>query len=154
MKTEDFVPKKAPDFTLQNADGVSVSLDDFAGKKVILFFYPKNFTPGCTNENCDFNASYAEFIKRGYALVGISPDKVESHAKFKDAHSLKQVLLSDPDKEVAKAYGAWGIKKNYGKEYEGLIRSTFVIDENKNIIKEYKNIRAKGHVERLLKELC
>ncbi|MBZ7986808.1 thioredoxin-dependent thiol peroxidase [Campylobacter canadensis] len=141
------------DFTLQNQDGVNINLSDFLGKKVILFFYPRAFTPGCTKQNCELSQNYDEFLKKGYVLIGISPDSVEKLAKFKEEYKLNQILLSDINKEVAKQFNAWGIKKNYGKEYEGLIRSSFVIDEKGQIIKEYKNHKASTIAAKLAKEL-
>ncbi len=126
---------KAPQFELLNQDGVKIALKDFIGKKVILYFYPKDNTPGCTTEACDFSANYDKFGGKNAVIIGISPDSVASHEKFISKFDLKHILLSDSEKEVAKAYGALGLKKNYGKEYEGLIRSTFVIDETGKIIK-------------------
>lgn len=141
------------DFTLLNQDEVAINLSDFRGKKVIVFFYPKAFTPGCTKQNCELSENYDKLLDNGYVLIGISPDKCEKLAKFKNDYNLNQILLSDENKEVAKLFGAWGIKKNYGKEYEGLIRSCFVLDENGEIIKEYRNHKATGFAARLMKDL-
>ncbi|ASM37767.1 thiol peroxidase [Campylobacter sputorum bv. paraureolyticus LMG 11764] len=144
---------KALEFELENADGVKVSLGDFVGKNVVLYFYPKDNTPGCTTEACEFSQNYDEFMKKNTVIIGISPDSVKSHANFIQKHNLSHILLSDPNKEVAKLYGVWQVKKNYGKEYLGIVRSTFVIDKNGNIIKVYKNVKAKDHAIKVLNEL-
>ncbi|MCW0185896.1 thioredoxin-dependent thiol peroxidase [Campylobacter lari] len=145
---------KAPVFELLNQDGVKISLSDFLGKKIILYFYPKDNTPGCTTQACEFSQSYEDFLEQNVVIIGISPDSVKSHENFIKKYDLKHTLLSDSEKEICKLYGAWGLKKNYGKEYEGLIRSTFVIDENGKISKIYKNVKAKDHAFKVLKELC
>ncbi|MBF7067407.1 thioredoxin-dependent thiol peroxidase [Campylobacter volucris] len=144
---------KAPDFELLNQDGVKIALKDFIGKKVILYFYPKDNTPGCTTEACDFSANYEHFSDKNAVIVGISPDSAASHEKFITKFDLKHILLSDSEKEVAKMYGAWGLKKNYGKEYEGIIRSTFVIDEAGKIMQIYSNVRVKDHVLKVLESI-
>ncbi|MBM0636731.1 thioredoxin-dependent thiol peroxidase [Campylobacter sp. VicNov18] len=144
---------KAPQFELLNQDGVKIALKDFIGKKVILYFYPKDNTPGCTTQACDFSLNYEKFSDKNAVIIGISPDSVASHENFIARFNLKHILLSDSQKEVAKAYGVWGIKKNYGKEYEGLIRSTFVIDETGKIAEIYTNVRVKGHVLSVLESL-
>ena len=140
-------------FTLLDHDGRSVSTADFAGKRLIVFFYPKAMTPGCTEEACDFRDNYDRLLGAGFAVVGVSPDPPSLNARFREKEGLPFPLLSDPDHAVATAYGAWGMKKNYGKEYEGLIRSTFVLDGSGEIEAEYRNVRAKGHVARLVREL-
>ncbi|RTJ52351.1 thioredoxin-dependent thiol peroxidase [Campylobacter jejuni] len=144
---------KAPQFELLNQDGVKIALKDFIGKKVILYFYPKDNTPGCTTEACDFSLNYYKFGDKNAVIIGISPDSVASHEKFISKFDLKHVLLSDSEKEVAKAYGVLGLKKNYGKEYEGLIRSTFVIDETGKIAQIYSNVRVKDHALKVLESL-
>ncbi|EAL5083514.1 thioredoxin-dependent thiol peroxidase [Campylobacter jejuni] len=144
---------KAPQFELLNQDEVKIALKDFIGKKVILYFYPKDNTPGCTTEACDFSLNYDKFGGKNAVIIGISPDSVASHEKFISKFDLKHILLSDSEKEVAKAYGAWGFKKNYGKEYEGLIRSTFVIDEIGKIAQIYSNVRVKDHALKVLESL-
>ncbi|ELF7634913.1 thioredoxin-dependent thiol peroxidase [Campylobacter jejuni] len=144
---------KAPQFELLNQDGVKIALKDFIGKKVILYFYPKDNTLGCTTEACDFSLNYDKFGGKNAVIIGISPDSVASHEKFISKFDLKHILLSDSEKEVAKAYGAWGLKKNYGKEYEGLIRSTFVIDEIGRIAQIYSNVRVKDHALKVLESL-
>ncbi|EAL5984840.1 TPA: thioredoxin-dependent thiol peroxidase [Campylobacter coli] len=144
---------EAPQFELLNQDGVKIALKDFIGKKVILYFYPKDNTPGCTTEACDFSANYDKFCDKNAVIIGVSPDGVTSHDKFIAKFNLKHILLSDSEKEVAKAYGAWGLKKNYGKEYEGIIRSTFVIDEAGKIAQIYSNVRVKDHALKVLESL-
>lgn len=143
----------APSFTLTAADGSSVSLSDYAGKKVILYFYPKASTPGCTTQACDFRDNIASLSSHGYTVLGISPDAVPALEKFVEAEGLTFPLLSDEDHAVAESYGAWGEKKNYGKTYVGLIRSTLVIDETGTVQVAQYNVRAKGHVAKLRRDL-
>lgn len=122
--------QKAPDFTLSDKDGRAVSLSDFAGKKIVLYFYPKDNTPGCTRQACAFAGAYSEFQKRDAVVIGISRDSVASHVKFAEKYSLPFILLSDPDLEAIQAYGVWQEKKLYGKVSMGVVRTTFLIDEN------------------------
>ncbi|QGU01442.1 Putative peroxiredoxin [Corynebacterium kalinowskii] len=143
----------APAFTLTDDEGSTVSLADFSGERVLLFFYPRANTPGCTKEACDFRDSLAPLNEVGIKVVGISPDKPAALAKFRTDHSLNFPLLSDPDREVLKAYGAFGEKKNYGKIVEGVIRSTFLIEPDGTIGLALYNVRATGHVARVLREL-
>ncbi|MDO4674647.1 thioredoxin-dependent thiol peroxidase [Campylobacter sp.] len=143
----------APNFELLNQDSVLISLKDFIGKWVVLYFYPKDNTPGCTTEACDFSQNYEKFAQKNALIIGISPDSPQSHAKFMEKFKLQHILLSDSDKEAAKAYGAWGLKKNYGKEYEGLIRSTFVIDPQGKIAQIYSPVRVKDHALKVLEGL-
>ncbi len=121
---------KAPDFTLSDKDGKDVSLRDFLGKKVVLYFYPRDNTPGCTRQACAFAAAFEDFKRLGTVVIGVSKDSVASHVKFAEKHSLPFILLSDPDRKVIEAYGVWQEKKNYGKVSMGVVRSTFIIDEN------------------------
>ncbi|MCW1649990.1 thioredoxin-dependent thiol peroxidase [Campylobacter jejuni] len=144
---------KAPQFELLNQDGVKIALKDFIGKKVILYFYPKDNTPGCTTEACDFSLNYDKFGGKNAVIIGISPDSVASHEKFISKFDLKHILLSDSEKEVAKAYGAWGLKKKLRKRIRGLIRSTFVIDEIGRIAQIYSNVRVKDHALKVLESL-
>jgi peroxiredoxin Q/BCP len=141
--------QQAPGFTLTDSTGASVALNDLLGSKVVVFFYPAAMTPGCTGEACDFRDDYSVFSDAGYRIVGISPDRPERNQAFREKHDLPFPLLSDPNHVVAAAFGAWGTKKNYGREYEGLIRSTFVIDADGTLLHELRNVRAKGHVGRL-----
>ena len=147
---------KAPEFCLPNQDETEICLRDLAGKWVILYFYPKDNTPGCTTEACDFTNELEEFEDLDAVILGVSPDSPKKHRNFIEKKDLKITLLSDEDKEVLKAYGAWGLKKMYGKEYEGVIRSTFIIDPEGEIVAEWRKVRVKGHVEEVknkLKEL-
>ena len=144
---------KAPSFTLEDYTGQQYSLADYAGHKVILYFYPKASTPGCTKEACDFRDNLASLKSLGYVVLGISPDKPAALEKFTAKESLTFPLLSDADHAVALVYGAWGEKKNYGKVYEGLIRSTFVINEQGIIELAQYNVRATGHVAKLRRDL-
>ncbi len=121
---------RAPDFTLNDKDGNSVSLSDFSGKKIVLYFYPKDNTPGCTRQACAFAASYEEFKSKNAVVIGISRDSTASHTKFAEKYSLPFILLSDPDLEAIQSYGVWQEKKLYGKVSMGIVRTTFVIDEN------------------------
>ena len=127
------VGMKAPDFTLLDQDGKSVSLSDFLGKKVVLYFYPKDNTPGCTRQACAFAGAYSEFQKRGVEVIGVSKDSVASHVKFAEKHQLPFVLLADPERKAIEAYGVWQEKKMCGKVGMGVVRTTFIIDENGNI---------------------
>lgn len=139
----------APPFVAVDHTGASRSSEEFEGKKLIIYFYPRAFTPGCTTESCDFRDRYDAFAERGYRILGISPDAPDKLAEFRTEYELPFDLLSDADHAMAVAFGAWGVKKNYGKEYEGLIRSTFVIDENGIVEEAYYNVRAKDHAERV-----
>lgn len=143
----------APQFTLLADDGSKVSLSDFAGKKTIVYFYPAASTPGCTKEACDFRDNLAVLNNVGYQILGISPDPVEKLKKFKEKEELNFPLLSDPDKAVATAYGAYGPKNLYGKLIQGIIRSTFVIDEAQNVEVAQYNVKATGHVAKLIRDL-
>jgi peroxiredoxin Q/BCP len=139
----------APPFRLDDDEGTTRTNQDFAGRRLVIYFYPKAFTPGCTTEACDFRDNYNRFVAAGYQVVGVSPDPVDSLAKFRKEYELPFPLLSDQEHTMAEAYGAWGIKKNYGKEYEGVIRSTFVVGADGNIENAWYNVRAKEHVDRV-----
>ena len=143
----------APDFTLTSDTGETVSLADLRGRKVIVYFYPAAMTPGCTKQACDFTDSLDSLKAAGYEVLGISPDKPEKLAKFRTRDSLTITLLSDADRSVMNAYGAYGLKKLYGKEVEGVLRSTFVIDEAGKIELAQYNVKATGHVAKLRKDL-
>lgn len=144
---------EAPAFTLKDDTGNDVSLSQYKGQRVIVYFYPAAMTPGCTKQACDFSASLPDFEKLNTVVLGISPDQPAKLAKFREKESLTIPLLSDPDKSVLAAYGAYGEKMNYGKKIMGVIRSTFVIDGEGKIEKALYNVKATGHVERLRKEL-
>jgi peroxiredoxin Q/BCP len=143
----------APDFTLPDADGRSVSLADYQGRKVIVYFYPAAMTPGCTTQACDFRDSLASLQGAGFAVLGISPDEPAKLAKFRDRDAVTFPLLSDSGRQVLQAYGAWGEKQRYGKTVLGVIRSTFVVDEDGKIERAMYNVKATGHVARLREEL-
>ena len=147
------VGDKAPEFEALNQDGIKVALKDFVGKNVVLYFYPKDNTPGCTTEACEFSANYDQFIKNDTVIIGVNPDSVKSHAGFIAKQNLKHILLSDEDKEISKLYGVWQVKKNYGKEYLGIVRSTFVIGKDGKIAKIYKSVKAKDHAAKVLADL-
>lgn len=144
---------KAPQFRLKGADETEIALCDLLGKKVIVYFYPKDNTPGCTIEAQEFSALLDEFGAKGAVVVGISPDSPKCHQNFISKQNLKILLLSNSDKSVASAYGAYGTKMMYGKEVQGIIRSTFVIDENGLIAQSFYNVRAKGHAQKVLEGL-
>jgi len=153
--------RKAPAFTLTDQHGEKHALDDYAGRTVVLYFYPKDDTPGCTAEACDFRDRLDRLAESDAVVLGVSPDDTESHRAFAEKYDLPFPLLADerpkrdpeaPPKVAAK-YGAWGEKKNYGKTYEGLIRTTYVIDPDRRVRKVFPNVRAKGHVDRVVKWL-
>lgn len=144
---------QAFDFRLQNQDGIETSLKDYRGSWVILYFYPKDSTPGCTTEACDFSSEVDSFRELNANIIGVSKDSVKSHKNFQTKKELKITLLSDPEKEVLKEYGAWGLKKMYGKEVEGTIRSTFIINPDGEIVAEWKGVKVKGHVDEVKSKL-
>ena len=148
------VGDKAPAFTLPDADGKTVTLADFTGRKVVVYFYPAASTPGCTKQACDFRDSLAELNEAGLDVVGISPDKPEKLAKFRDAEGLTFPLLSDPERTVLTEWGAFGEKTMYGKTVKGVIRSTFVVDEKGRIEVAQYNVKATGHVAKLRRDLA
>ncbi|QIJ62959.1 thioredoxin-dependent thiol peroxidase [Streptomyces sp. JB150] len=143
----------APAFTLPDADGREVSLSDHKGRKVIVYFYPAALTPGCTKQACDFTDNLDLLAGAGYDVIGISPDKPEKLAKFRDKESLQVTLLADPDKQVLEAYGAYGEKKLYGKTVVGVIRSTVIVDEHGKVERALYNVKATGHVAKIIKDL-
>lgn len=145
------VGDRAPNFRLPSDDGSQLALGDFKGRNLVVYFYPKAFTPGCTTQACDLRDDYDRFVAKGYAVVGISPDAPDKLARFREEYRLPFPLLSDPDHAVAAAYGAWGTKKNYGREYQGIIRSTFVIDGSGKVSEAWYNVKASGHADRLLR---
>lgn len=144
---------KAPDFKLLDQDGVTHSLTDYRGQWLVLYFYPKDDTPGCTTEACAFRDSLAGFKERNVAVLGVSADSVKSHKKFAKKYNLNFPLLSDESKAIIEAYGVWGPKKLFGKEFDGIIRSTFLINPEGEIAKEYPKVTPQEHAEEILKDL-
>ena len=147
------VGKKAPAFTLQDENGTKVKLSDFTGQWVVLYFYPKDDTPGCTVEACEFTSGLSAFEKLDAIVLGCSPDTPESHRKFIAKHKLKVKLLCDPDHEVMDKYGAWGEKNNYGKKTMGVIRSTVLIDPAGRVAHHWPTVKAAGHAEKVRERL-
>ncbi len=143
----------APDFCLPSDSGDEVCLRDFRGKWVVLYFYPKDNTSGCTREAVDFTSRLNDFLSLNAVVIGVSPDPVSSHRKFREKHGLKVMLLSDVDRKVLEMYGALGLKKRFGKEYLGVIRSTFLIDPEGRVRKVWRNVRVNGHVDEVLETL-
>lgn len=143
----------APAFTLSDADGNEVSLADRKGRKVIVYFYPAALTPGCTKQACDFTDNLDFLAGHGYDVIGVSPDKPEKLAKFRDQEELRVTLLADPDRSVLEAYGAFGEKKLYGKTVTGVIRSTVIVDEDGRVERALYNVKATGHVAKIIKDL-
>jgi len=141
---------KAPDFKLIADNGETVSLKDYKGKKVVLYFYPKDMTTGCTAESCDFRDNIKKIEKKNAIVIGISADDIKSHAKFKEKYKLPFTLLSDETKKVLKAYGVWQEKSMYGRKYMGIVRTTFVIDEKGKIEKVFEKVKVEGHVDEVL----
>ena len=144
---------KAPMFEGVNQDGKKISLNDFKGKKLILYFYPKDDTPGCTAQACNLNDNYQMWLAKGYEVVGVSPDNEKSHLKFIDKFSLKFNLISDTNHEILEAYGAWGEKNMYGKKYMGVLRTTYVIDENGIIESVFEKVDTKNHTSQIIESL-
>jgi thioredoxin-dependent peroxiredoxin len=143
----------APEFELQSDEGETVTLSALRGKPVVLYFYPKDDTPGCTTEACEFRDAYDRFREQGVEILGVSPDTEASHRKFKSKYELPFTLLADPDHRTAEAYGVWKEKKNYGKTYMGVERSTFVIDADGKVAKAMRGIRPAGHAAQVLETL-
>nr|WP_263323073.1 thioredoxin-dependent thiol peroxidase [Neobacillus sp. Marseille-Q6967] len=144
------VGKQAPDFSLEASNGEKVKLSDFRGTNVVLYFYPKDMTPGCTTEACDFRDKYQQFTELDAVIIGVSPDPVDRHQKFAEKYGLPFLLLADTEHEAAEQYGVWKLKKNFGKEYMGVERSTFIIDKDGHLVKEWRKVQVKGHVENAL----
>ena len=144
---------KAPDFELPDQNGELRSLSEFRGQKVILYFYPKDMTPGCTKQACSFGEPYPQFQEKGAVVLGVSRDSVASHKRFEEKYGLPFVLLSDPERKVIEAYDVWKEKKNYGKVSMGVVRSTYLIDEEGTIIKAFGNVKAADNPAQMLGEL-
>jgi len=141
---------KAPDFTAKDQDGNSISLSDYKGKKLVLFFYPKASTPGCTAEACNLSDNYSRFQKAGYDILGVSADSAKRQSNFKNKYDFPYPLLADEDKAVIEAYGVWGPKKFMGKEYDGIHRTTFIIDEKGLIEDVITKVKTKAHTDQIL----
>ena len=144
---------KAPEFCLPNQDNEEICLRDLRGTWVVLYFYPKDSTPGCTTEACDFTEALPDFTELGATILGVSPDSVKRHQNFIAKKDLKITLLSDEEKEVLQAYGVWQLKKNYGREYMGVVRSTYLVDPDGNVAAVWGKVRVKGHVEAVREKL-
>jgi thioredoxin-dependent peroxiredoxin len=147
------VGRKAPEFSAQIDGGKKISLADFKGKKLVLYFYPKDQTSGCTTEACDFRDNMERITSAGAVVIGVSPDSVKSHEKFIEKQNLNFHLLSDEDKKICEAYGVWGEKSMYGRKYMGVFRTTYLIDENGIILKSWAKVKVKGHVEDVISNL-
>ena len=143
----------APEFTLADEEGRMHSLSDYSGKPVVLYFYPKDDTPGCTKEACGFRDDYSAYEEAGVVILGVSPDTSKSHAKFKTKYELPFTLLADPDHDVLKLYGVWGLKKSFGREYEGVFRTTFLIGEDGKILRVFKKVKPAVHSAEILSAL-
>lgn len=148
------IGEPVPEFALPSSEGRTIALSEYRGRKVVLYFYPKNMTPACTQEACDFRDAHERILARGAAILGISLDPQASHAKFIAKNSLPFPLLSDEDHKVCEMFGVWQLKKLYGREYMGLVRSTFLIDEEGKLQAEWRNVRVKGHVAAILDEIA
>lgn len=144
------IGEKAPNFTLPSNEGKVVSLSDFIGKNIVLYFYPKDMTPGCTTEACDFRDTHQQFEDEDTVVLGVSPDPISRHEKFIEKYGLPFLLLSDENQEAATSYDVWKLKKNFGKEYMGIERSTFVINKEGVLVKEWRKVKVKGHIEEVL----
>ncbi|NJD59611.1 MAG: thioredoxin-dependent thiol peroxidase [Anaerolineales bacterium] len=142
----------APEFSLEDENGTVRTLSEFRGRPVLLYFYPKDDTPGCTTEACHFRDDYSQYTEAGITILGVSPDTAKSHAKFKAKYGLPFSLLADNEHKVCELYGVWGTKKNYGKEYQGVFRTTFLIDEKGNIVHVFKNVKPAEHSAEVLAE--
>ncbi len=145
--------KVSPSFTLRDQDGTLVRLRDYRGKKVVLYFYVRDDTPGCTREACSFRDNISKLKSKGFVVLGISPDSVDSHRRFAVKYKLRYPLLVDLNAQIAKKYGVWGRKSMYGRKFYGVIRSTFIIDEKGRVMKEYRRVKVDGHTHRLLEDL-
>lgn len=147
------IGQNVPNFTLPSSNGQEVSLSDYLGRKVILYFYPKNMTPACTQEACEFRDAHDQITALGAVVLGISPDPLASHLRFTEKNGLPFPLLSDEDHKVSEMFGVWQLKKLYGREFMGIVRSTFLIDEQGILIEEWRKVRVKGHVASAIAEI-
>ncbi len=144
---------QAPEFSLPDETGKIRKLSEFRGHPVILYFYPKDDTPGCTTEACNFRDDYSQYTKAGVTILGVSPDSSKSHEKFKAKYGLPFPLLADAEHKICELYGVWGVKKNYGREYNGVFRTTYLIDEQGKIVRVFENVKPAGHSAEILDEL-
>lgn len=149
-KGDELVGKKAPAFQLPTQSGELLASKSLSGKPYILYFYPKDNTPGCTQEACEFQAELPSFEQLGVRVIGVSPDSAASHERFRSKYELSFDLVSDGDKELAQAYGVWALKKNYGREYWGIVRSTFLVSAKGVVLQAWRGVRVKGHVDEVL----
>ncbi|WP_066299899.1 thioredoxin-dependent thiol peroxidase [Bacillus sp. FJAT-29937] len=140
----------APDFALEASNGETIKLSDFRGKNIVLYFYPKDMTPGCTTQACDFRDKHSQFADVDAVILGVSPDPLARHEKFIEKYDLPFILLADEENNAAEAFDVWKLKKNFGKEYMGIERSTFIIDKAGKLVKEWRKVKVKGHVEEAL----
>ncbi|MGG1864647.1 thioredoxin-dependent thiol peroxidase [Bacillus safensis] len=147
------VGQQVPDIELTGDNGEKVKLSDFKGKHIVLYFYPKDMTPGCTTEACDFRDRHQSFAELDAVIIGVSPDSQDKHQKFKEKHDLSFLLLVDDEQKLSEAFGVWKLKKNFGKEYMGIERSTFLINKEGTLVKEWRKVKVKDHVEEALEEL-
>ncbi|MED1749872.1 MULTISPECIES: thioredoxin-dependent thiol peroxidase [Bacillus] len=147
------VGQQVPDIELTGDKGEKVKLSDFKGKHIVLYFYPKDMTPGCTTEACDFRDRHQSFAELDAVIIGVSPDSQDKHQKFKEKHDLPFLLLVDDEQKLSEAFGVWKLKKNFGKEYMGIERSTFLINKEGTLVKEWRKVKVKDHVEEALEEL-
>ncbi|MEK5309198.1 thioredoxin-dependent thiol peroxidase [Bacillus sp. FSL R5-0439] len=147
------VGQQVPDIELTGDNGEKVKLSDFKGKHIVLYFYPKDMTPGCTTEACDFRDHHQSFAELDAVIIGVSPDSQDKHQKFKEKHDLPFLLLVDDKQKLSEAFGVWKLKKNFGKEYMGIERSTFLINKEGTLVKEWRKVKVKDHVEEALEEL-
>ncbi|CAM3556335.1 MULTISPECIES: thioredoxin-dependent thiol peroxidase [Saccharibacillus] len=147
------VGQPVPEFSLPAVGGEEIKLGDYKGKKLVIYFYPKDMTPGCTQQACDFRDSESFFATKNAAVIGISADDVQSHEKFGAKYDLPFPLLADTDHAVSERFGVWQLKKNFGKEYEGIVRSTFLIDEEGRLVREWRKVKVEGHVDEVLRSI-
>lgn len=147
------IGQAVPEFSLPAVGGEEIKLSDYRGKKLVIYFYPKDMTPGCTQQACDFRDSESYFATKNAAVIGISADDVKSHEKFGAKYDLPFPLLSDTEHSVSEAFGVWQLKKNFGKEYEGIVRSTFLIDEEGKLMREWRKVKVEGHVDEVLQAI-
>lgn len=147
------VGQQVPEIELTGDNGEKVKLSDFKGKHIVLYFYPKDMTPGCTTEACDFRDRHQSFAELDAVIIGVSPDGQDKHQKFKEKHDLPFLLLVDDEQKLSEAFGVWKLKKNFGKEYMGIERSTFLINKEGKLVKEWRKVKVKDHVEEALEEL-